>query len=200
MAYGDALAKLIREVAELKRVQANTMRVGTVHEVDAAKGMVRLKYGERKGKPVLGPWRPWMEQGGALKTWKPPTVGQTMMSFNPQGDQRQGVILNSSFSDQNQQPSSQGSENVVTYGPFKGTLKANDLLLEMGGAKLRMRGNAINLVLGGSEIIVTNGAINIKSSLVLVEGSQLFHNVKNVGDTHRHGGVIPGGANTDVPA
>jgi phage baseplate assembly protein V len=190
MTFGDTVARLHREIAELKRVVANQMRVGTVHEVDAEKGLVRLKFGERKGKPVLGPWRPWMEQGGALKTWRPPTVGQTMMSFNPQGDQRQGIILNSSFSNQNSQPSTKGSENVVTYGGFKQTLDGDKLLLEKGNAKIRMLGNAINLVVGGSEIIVTDGAINIKSPLVLIEGAQLFHNVKNVGDTHTNDGRL----------
>lgn len=51
---------------------------------------------------------------------------------------------------------------------------------------------------GGVTITVASGKITIEGDLHVI-GLSLRHNDKEVGDTHLHGGVIPGNANTDVP-
>lgn len=45
---------------------------------------------------------------------------------------------------------------------------------------------------GGNVTISTAGDLNIESA-------KLMHNGVNIGDDHVHGGVVPGGADTDVP-
>lgn len=55
------------------------------------------------------------------------------------------------------------------------------------------------LQFGGVTITIAAGKITIEGD-VQINGSSLRHNEKNVGDSHIHGGVIPGAADTDVPS
>lgn len=172
MSFGDSLAEALREISELKRVIANMMRIGTVHAIDPAKGTVRLKYGEVNGQPILGPEIPWMEQGGALKSWKPPAVGQTMMSFNPVGDQRQGMAFNGAFSNQNAAPSANGNENALTFGPWRITLDAGKL--KVTGPEIEVTGN-----------VKIAGDVDFSAGYVKSNG-------KHIDDTHGHVTAPPG--------
>ena len=52
---------------------------------------------------------------------------------------------------------------------------------------------------GGVTITLAGGRMTIDGD-VQINGSSLRHNAKNVGDSHVHGGVVPGGADTDVPS
>lgn len=51
----------------------------------------------------------------------------------------------------------------------------------------------IEIAVGDTKIVITAGGVQI-------DGPSLKHNAKNVGDSHIHGGVIPGGGNTAAPA
>lgn len=51
---------------------------------------------------------------------------------------------------------------------------------------------------GGVTITIANGKVTIDAD-VQVNGSSLRHNDKDVGDTHKHLGVMPGGGISDVP-
>lgn len=49
-------------------------------------------------------------------------------------------------------------------------------------------------------ITVSGGNISIKTSgEINLESSKLTHNGLDIGSTHTHGGIQPGGSNTDVP-
>jgi len=52
---------------------------------------------------------------------------------------------------------------------------------------------------GGVTITVADGKLTIEGD-VQINGSSLRHNAKNVGDTHVHGEVLPGPADTGVPS
>lgn len=52
---------------------------------------------------------------------------------------------------------------------------------------------------GGVTITLAGGKMTIDGD-VQINGSSLRHNAKNVGDSHVHGGIVPGGADTDVPS
>ncbi len=70
------------------------MRYVTVAEVDAAKGLVKLKDdGEDPDQTLETDWVPWMEQAGQTKTWTPPSVGQPMMLFSPSGNIADAIAL-----------------------------------------------------------------------------------------------------------
>ncbi len=51
----------------------------------------------------------------------------------------------------------------------------------------------------GVTITIAGGKITIEGDVHVI-GEMLRHNDKNVGDTHIHGGVIPGHRPTDMPA
>ncbi|MBD9445754.1 MULTISPECIES: phage baseplate assembly protein [unclassified Rhizobium] len=60
-------------------------------------------------------------------------------------------------------------------------------------------GNIIKLI--GSGIVIQSGGVKmvISPDGVAITGGTITHNGKNIGDTHIHGGVVPGGGTTDVP-
>lgn len=83
--------RLLQQVAELRRMVANTHQHGTVKEVKGDK--LRMIIGKDKnGKEVLSPWlNTATMRGGAreMRFFKP---GQTLALICPGGDIRQGMI------------------------------------------------------------------------------------------------------------
>lgn len=58
---------------------------------------------------------------------------------------------------------------------------------------------SMTVEVGGTTDIKSGGAVTIKTPHLQIEGSQVTHNGVNIGDTHVHGGVTPGGALTATP-
>ncbi|WP_160009758.1 phage baseplate assembly protein [Rhizobium sp. 18055] len=54
-------------------------------------------------------------------------------------------------------------------------------------------GHALDVTVGGVNFRVTAEGVDIT-------GGHVRHNGKNIGDTHVHGGIVPGSADTDVPS
>lgn len=62
-------------------------------------------------------------------------------------------------------------------------------------------GSSLVISFGGSTIrLEPGGTVRIQASNIVLEGANLTHNGKNVGDTHAHGGVMSGGSLTGPPA
>lgn len=163
--------ELERRVKEAERRGENRKRTGVITEVDNARGLARVLL-EEGDPPYISPWVPWKEiAAGGISTHIPPTVGQQVDLVSESGDLTDAVIDFSTHSDANPRPHD-GPEGVIVHG-------------------------ATRIVLGDGEVeIIAN--VKIKGDLK-VEGGVLTHNDKDVGDTHVHGGVAPGGSNTDVP-
>jgi hypothetical protein len=75
----------------------------------------------------------------------------------------------------------------------RNTGKDVKIALEIGTAKVTMSSDDMVLTVGATSITLTAAGVAIASTA-------LTHNGTNVGDTHVHGGIIPGGGNTSVPA
>lgn len=58
----------------------------------------------------------------------------------------------------------------------------------------------IELSADDSIVIQAGGSVTIKAGSVAIESEFLTHNGVNVGDTHVHGGVLPGPADTSTPS
>jgi len=76
---------------------------------------------------------------------------------------------------------------------------------ELGPASLAIRDSytkdAPNPAEGQELVINHDGCvIRMEKGRITLESDELFHNEKNVGDTHLHTGVTPGGGLTGVPA
>lgn len=188
------LVEVAARVAELERRVTGMMRHGTVHEVDPAKGQMRLKLGDAdNGEPFLSPWVPYSQLAGAIKAHIPPAVGQQFTLAAPNGDWQQAVAVPLTWSNANASPSGAGDENVVTYGNVRMTLKNDLVKVVVGGLSFELTSAKAEVNVGGVTFTVAGGGVDIT-------GGQVRHNGKNIGSTHIHGGVMSGGSLTDVPA
>lgn len=173
----NRLLALHNRVAALERRMAQSMRHGAVAEVNAAEGWVRLDLGEGDAGRLLSPKVPYAQFAGALKVHTPPTVGQNMTLLAPTGDPRQAIAIPMTWSDQFASPSDSGAENVLTFGDVRVTIEDN----------------AITAVIGGF-------TLKISAAGLAMAGGGIGHNGRNIGATHTHGGVEPGGGSTDEPS
>lgn len=173
------LAALAGRVAALEARLNGVVRHGTVAQVDAEKGLVRIKFGQASegGGDFLGPWVPYSQLAGAIKAHIPPSVGQQFTQIAPSGDWRQAVAVPMTWSDQNGSPSSAADENVITFGGVTITLKSDSLKIVVDGVSLEISGDGVT-----------------------IEGGKVSHDGKNIGATHIHGGVDSGPSTTSVPA
>lgn len=169
----EQVADVYRRLGELERRDRNRKRTGKVKEVDHKKGLARVEFSAQDGKPYLSPWMPWKEiAAGGIKSHIPPSVGEQVDVVSENGDLTDAVIDMSVPSNANPRPHD-GPEAVIVKG---------DSRITIGD--------------GSVEIFAD---VTIKGALT-VEGPTVTHNGKNIGDTHEHTGVEPGGALTGPPA
>lgn len=166
------LAALARDMAEVRRAMAQSMRPGRVAEVDPAAGTVRLDLGDG----MLSAAVPYQQIAGALKVHAPPVTGQQMILMAPAGETAQGVAVPLSWGGGNDSPSSAGDENVLTFGDVAVSLDAAGLTILVGGVTVRIDASGLH-----------------------VFGGTVEHDGANIGSTHRHGGVDRGSSQTDHP-
>lgn len=123
---------LLRRIPEIERRVRNIVRYGIVQDVDPAKGLVKMiDDGGGEGQTYTSDWRPWVEMGGATKTWRPPSKGQPVVMISPSGNLADGIVIAGGFSDQaaNKQPSDKGDENVETLGDTRITVKGDQTII-----------------------------------------------------------------------
>lgn len=169
----ETLQAIVTDVSMLKSAFSRSMKVGPVEEIDAEKGY-RLNLGAGPdGKPFLSPWYPHPETG---KTSIPLAKGQIVGVVNPNGDPRQGFIVPGGYSDGNPSPNQDMEANVFSAGGVTVTVKNGSLTIKAGG---------VTFVLSPDGLSTTGGRIT--------------HDEKDIGSTHKHGGIFPGNSPTDVP-
>lgn len=175
----EILDDLRRRIAELERRQRSQSRTGVIAEVDPGNGSARVKLQDGT-EPFLTGWIPWAEgSAGANKTHNPPSVGQQVQVISESGDLHDAVIQGSLNSDANGRPSGAGDEYV---------------LASVGAASVTISG-------GGASMVLTVGGVSatLTAAGLEVTGGQVSHNGTDIGDTHKHGGVVIGPAETKPP-
>lgn len=166
------MTDLYGRIAEIERRNRNRKRTGLVNEIDLQKGLARVEFQTDGDQPYVGPWMPWKEvAAGGIKSHIPPTVGEQVDVVSENGDMTDGIIDMSTPSNANPRPHD-GPEAVITYG--------------------------------GSRVVIGDGVVTITADVEIngalrVAGPAVTHNGTNIGDTHVHGGVQPGGGVTAVP-
>lgn len=171
------LRQLLERMVEGERRSAAQEMRGKVTDVDTAKARARIQLGMNDdGEPVKSPWLPYKQIAGALKIHQPPTVGETMTLRSASGDVEQGVLEAFHWSDDNPANSTDAQSNVMTFGDCKVTIGTSSIDVEVGDVKASFSGSGFE---------VTGGTIK--------------HNAKDIGDTHKHGGVVEGGQITEPP-
>ncbi|PPQ37079.1 Phage P2 baseplate assembly protein gpV [Rhodoblastus acidophilus] len=168
----EALSAALDRIAELEKRVERMFRVGKVTDVDPAKQLYRQEIGlDPDGQPVKSPWIRYSQIAGARKSHSPPSKGQQMLMISPDGEFRTALGVPHGWSDENPAPSDK-DEDVEVRGDVKIT---ND-----------------------GKTYTINGAVHINGDLI-VAGGKLTHEGHDVGATHKHSGVEPGGGTTGTP-
>lgn len=173
------LVWLVQKVADLERRSRNRKRTGKITEVDTKKGIARVELSKPDGKQFLSPWLPWKEiAAGGIKSHIPPTVGEQVDVVSENGDLTDAVIDMSTNSDANPRPHD-GAEAVITKGDTR-------------------------IEIADNVVTITTGTLKIKADVEIegelkITGDSVTHNDKNIGSTHKHKDVEPGGGLTGHP-
>ena len=203
---------------ELERMQAGMIRLGVVTELDDANARVKVACGG-----LSTDWLPWQTgRAGATRTWSPPQVGEQVTVFAPYGDPAQAFVGGSIYQDAHPAPASSKDQETmvfsdgttVDYNSATNTLTVN--IAGAGKANVICKEATVqaatkvtldtpdtfctgNLTVAKSLTMGQEGGSATMKGSVSIEGPSLTHNGKNVGSTHTHGGIQPGGGSTAVP-
>ncbi|ORE90544.1 phage-related baseplate assembly protein V [Stappia sp. 22II-S9-Z10] len=147
----DVLGQILFKLADDERRNRGRVRMGTIEEVDAEKGLARVKLGEQgEYPPLLSPWIRWKEQAmGDMRTHFPPSKGQQVRVVSQNGEIADAEIDLSIPQDSIERPSSSGSEYVLAD-------------------------------VGGTRIVVSDGKIVIKTGAIEIEADSWVANVPSV--------------------
>lgn len=157
-----ALIELRQEVAELKR-QAARDQIGTVVARDPVKGY-RVQVGLDGDRPKLTAWLPHPDRGGEFTTWRPLSIGQTVMVKTPHGDPRKAVIEPCGFNGQFVAPASSFDEVVIgDIGQSRITMKADRIELRVGENTLVLAEDDLKLLVGRSSVTLRDKDIEAKA-------------------------------------
>lgn len=174
----NALMAVFERLQEHERRLGGQELRGPVTHVDPAKKLCRVALGkDEDGNDVLSPWRPYKQTAGALKFHNPPSIGQSMILRSESGDLDQAVAEPYHWSDENPSPSDDGGTHKMTFGAVTATLTSDALVFDVGGVSVRISGDGL-----------------------AVTGGQVTHNGHDIGDTHKHTEVEPGGGLSGPPA
>ncbi|QIG65660.1 hypothetical protein [Salmonella phage PT1] len=206
------------DVSELNRQLNNVVRIGTIKQLDLANARAKVSVAG-----CTTDWLPWgTNRAGKRRDWSPPVIGEQVVLFAPYGDLGQAVIGPSIFQDDHAAPAASADQETTVY-PDGTTVDynsaSNTLTITVAGS-----GNVIinckvatvkaetsvtldtpdtvctgNLTVAKSFQMGQEGGSATMKGNVAIEGGSLTHNGKNVGSTHSHSGVTPGGGNTGAP-
>ena len=171
MRLEDYLAKLTRRIDELEQRLDQSVRHGTVSDVDASKQQIRMRIGGTDAEPLKSPWVPYGQIAGAMKIHSMPSVGQTMTLYSPTGDLRQGIAMPGSWSDANPSPSDKPGDHVLIFENVRVELRKDQLLLKVGDVSLDITKDKIVAKVSESEIEISASAINLIATDIFTVGS-----------------------------
>jgi len=183
----------LHSAAELLRLIHNLIRLGTIAEVDHDAARVRVRSGE-----LLTAWRPWIEcRAGSTRDWNPPTVGEQVVLFSPGGDLAASVVLAGLFSDANPAPADL-PELCRRLFPDGGLFEYDH---EASVLRINLPGSIEISAPGGT---TWTGDIDHQGDMARAgsyaqQGGDVTHNDTDIGDSHKHKGVVPGGGQSKEP-
>ena len=170
-------SSIFKSIDDLQRRQSNIVLSGKVAAIDGKRIRLELMPNDsRTGKPFLSPWVQLQEAAGVTSTNTPVQLGDPMRLLSPNGELGpQSLAIRDSHTSDKPNPAN-----------------GNELVFGHDGAVIRMSANAIIIELAGTKIILNGSEIQ-------TTGNKLTHNDKDIGHTHKHGGVERGASNTSVP-
>lgn len=185
-----------KRLAALERRMNTLIMVGTAETSQGSKTKVRFDDSGAGGKPFSSPLLAQAsssgKNGGGVSRFTKIGDGMPVLVFSPGGElgQHSRVMPAGPVDDQ----------------PSPGAAENDGDVLQIGDATLAVKNGKTTVSVGGSVIELVPGQITITAAEirlvgnVTIEGDGVRHNGSNIGDSHIHSGVIPGGGMTNVPA
>lgn len=103
----------MQDIAELFRLITNLIRVGTIAEVDLTTRPAKVRVASGA---LLTDWLQFAAlRAGSSTTWDPPTTGEQVIVFCPEGDTARGIVITGLNSEEIPAPSASESEHVRVY-------------------------------------------------------------------------------------
>lgn len=176
------------------------IRIAKVKSVDLGAGTCVVAAGDVETADIR-----WLERrAGKTRTWSPPSVGEQLLLFCPEGDIEGAVVLGAITQTAFPLPGNSERElvqfddgAVIAYDPSTSTC---DITLPDGAT--------LNIVTGAASITAPDG-VSIVGDVDIDGKVTVTGDVEAQGDvkagaislkTHKHGGVVAGAAMTQVPA
>ena len=192
-------------LAEIDRVLANLLRLGTVAQLDVAEARVKVDIGGLI-----------TDCAGATRTWSAPRAGEQVLLLAPHGDLAQAVALPAIYQDAHPAPAASADIEQVTFPD--GSMAAYDsaahtLTITAGSGSVIVNCdqatiNAGSGVTRNTPSTTCTGALTVQGMLTYTAGMTgsgataisgtvavsggLTNNGTDVGAGHRHAGVEPG--------
>lgn len=172
-AFIQAILDLRQKVAELER-QAARDQIGTVTHRDPVKGY-RVQIGiDQDGGAKLTAWLPHPDRGGEFTTWRPLSIGQTVMVKTPHGDPRKAVIEPCGFNGQFLAPTASFDEVVIgEIGESRILMKKDRIEFTVGGNTFVLTKDDIKLASGRSSIALRDKDIEVKARRTYQRGKSV---------------------------
>ncbi|WP_144755594.1 phage baseplate assembly protein V [Bartonella saheliensis] len=214
-----------KEITDLKRRVANMVVVGKISHVDHKNARYRVKSGNLVSDWIPDT----QARAGKTCSYEGRDVGEQVVVVSSSGDLSQGIIVGSLHTDANQAadqgnihktlyPDGTTVEyddkqnsytlNLTSGGKFSLTI-SDGVSIKGDGKKLELQApEGIKITTQGDLNLNAEKAIALKAGRgislhaddgIALHSSDLKHNGTNVGATHVHGGVSPGGAMTGGP-
>lgn len=171
---------------------ATLIRLGVIASVDLAAARCTVRCGDPEGGETVTPPIRWvMPRCGDTRIWSPPTVGEQVILFCPDGEIAAGLVLGGIIRD--------------SFPPLGSTLE--ERIDFKDGAQLRYDPEAHHLEVllpeGATAAITAPGGLTINGDITLNGTLTASEDVIASGislKNHRHGETQPGGGQTGVPA
>lgn len=196
MKWPTVLVKMIRTI--LKRLDnldyrmANSQLTGRVADIRDGRVRVEIAAQGADGKPVLSPWVQMQEAAGGTGTNMPVAKGDPVRLLSVNGEiGAASLAIRDSYTDDERNPARSLDELVISYGGGALRMTVEELLITHGDNSIRFTSAGVTISHGSTAVELTD--------IVRILSSDLVHNEKSVGDTHRHGGVRSGGETTSNP-
>ena len=163
----DIIADIYTRLAEIDRRRANGKRTGTIHEVDDAKGLYRVKLGtDDDGAPFLTPWMPNQEMAmGDVRIATGLTVGEQVDIVSETGDLSDAMIATSIEQDKHPRP-------PVKAGEYRIRREADDVEIYLGPDKtlLKAKGATLTITSRGVRIAVDGVVLEVTACGIAITG------------------------------
>lgn len=146
-----------------------------VTKIDGKKMRVRARIVDEDDTQTY-----WLDITGksssSNKSYDMPDMNDEVWALvDPKGEE--GVVMGSRYNDKDVAPTDNSDERVEK-GPW------GSMVLDKTTGNLH---------------ITLNGDLNITVDNIVINGQKITHNDRNIGHDHTHGGIVPGGADTDIP-